>query len=46
MATNAIASLFLVKVINSFDDTVACKKYVVNELVMDFDTLVDDELAN
>jgi len=40
MATNPIASLFLVKVINCYDDTVSAKKYIVNDLVTNFEELI------
>lgn len=39
LAVHPIGSIFLVKVINSYDDTVSCKKYVVNELVTHFEDL-------
>ena len=46
MATNPIATHFLVKVITSYDDTVLCKKYVLNDLVIEFENLVDEAIAN
>ena len=40
MAIHPIASLFLLKVISSYDDTVTCKKYIVNDLVTNFEELI------
>jgi hypothetical protein len=45
MATNPIASVFLVKIVSSYDDTPTMKKYVVNDLVTNFEELVEDEVA-
>lgn len=43
MAIHPIASLFLLKVISSYDDTVTCKKYIVNDLVTNFEELIQDD---
>lgn len=43
LVLHPIGSLFLVKVINSYDDTVTCKKYVVNDLVTNFEDLFQND---
>jgi len=40
MATNPIGSLFLIKILSCFDDTVFVKKYIVNDLVTNFEELI------
>ncbi len=45
MATNPIASRFLVRVLACYDDTVTAKKYIVNDLVTNFEELIDDEIC-
>ena len=43
LVKNEIASLFLLKVLTSYDDTVTAKKYIVNDLVTNFEELILDD---
>ena len=43
LAKNEIASLFLLKVLLCYDDTVTAKKYIVNDLVTNFEELIQDD---
>lgn len=43
LAVNPIGSLFLIKVLSCYDDTVNAKKYIVNDLVTNFEELIQDD---
>lgn len=45
MITNPIANKLLIAIISNYDDTVTCKKYIVNELVTNLEETIDDEEA-
>lgn len=45
MITNPIANKLLIAIVSQYDDTVTCKKYIVNELVTNIEETIDDEEA-
>jgi len=43
LSKNEIASIFLLKILTTYDDTVTAKKYIVNDLVTNFEDLIQDD---
>jgi len=44
MVTNKVASLFLVHVLNSLDDTVISKKKIINDILLTLDDNVNEQV--
>ena len=43
MSTNKVASLFLVHILNTLDDTTIAHKLILRELIVNFDELIEDK---
>lgn len=45
LSTNKIGHLFLIHALNTLDDTTLAKKTMLNEIVSNFDTLIEDPIG-